>query len=775
MLPTSSLARLRGLAVALLLVAAGGALGAPADATDDAFGALLAMPGAQPKEGGWIIPQAPAANEAALIAQWRRLKKQGADVDALRHGGTLLAHAIRAGKDQAAIWLLHNGADPHKTLFGQPVDAYALARKYGRSAVVTVLEREYGFKPARPVAAAKPAAVAPAPAVATTRLQQAAALLERLNAPAGQPDAAAQDTWRQYAATLSDAEFRALFKDGAHIEALVSLTRLTDGGMEAAFARLRPEDIRPKAQEIATMLRHWSFPLEDIRGLSAAHAWPALWRRLDKPLDYRAWPELAGSLPPDLWPGLFASGYAVHDAEATGCRLAIVDLAGLRALWPEFQRDFVDAREAAPGLVLAAWRIADDRNPCAGAAADAEVTAAKLAFLREQGVTAPAYGLLPLEADAAPALAAQMAAFAPHAPVAARLVRVPSACTLALTDAWWTALAKVRSVGWGVPANAVQLLDVPGQATCGLFVSGDQYDDYPRDNDSFDDGPSRDPPTPRCADAPEDGEVWTSGPGGVGVTARNDGPRGEIFGPRAVRDVVTGKRYVLNDGGTGAACVRTNQLPEAFDWRVDDRGAALVPSADAFLVASLLRRQCHAADDTRNAGVVCPGIDSPDADTARPATLERLRAGDPVRLHAMLDAVGQDRRAAYLAAIAAHDHAPLRRLLAAGVPAWWTADAIKALAKADLPLEEKRRRIALLFADADQLAAAFHADSSDLPDSLAPWLPRQDWSPILRMVAKAPGVWSDMAGHVRASLPEAIGCDLDRAQQFVCGGGIKPD
>src|ERR1700748_2432497 len=100
----------RLLALALAGVLSTGAAAASADATDDAFGALLAMPGAQPREGGWIIPTDAASDECALIARLRAAKKNGADFNAMRHGGTLLAHAIRAGKDRTALWLLRNGA-----------------------------------------------------------------------------------------------------------------------------------------------------------------------------------------------------------------------------------------------------------------------------------------------------------------------------------------------------------------------------------------------------------------------------------------------------------------------------------------------------------------------------------------------------------------------------------------------------------------------------------------------------------------------------------------
>ncbi|RSZ32778.1 MULTISPECIES: hypothetical protein, partial [unclassified Variovorax] len=94
------------LSVALLSTTANAFSG---DATDNAFAALLSMPGAEPEQGYWDFPKPddqPARNETALIAYLAKQMKAGADPDAYRHLGTLLHHAIRAGRERAAIWLL---------------------------------------------------------------------------------------------------------------------------------------------------------------------------------------------------------------------------------------------------------------------------------------------------------------------------------------------------------------------------------------------------------------------------------------------------------------------------------------------------------------------------------------------------------------------------------------------------------------------------------------------------------------------------------------------
>jgi hypothetical protein len=771
------------LVIALLGMAASANAESP-DATDEAFGALLAMPGAQPKEGGWVIPQKAAEDENALIAQLQRLKKDGANFNAMRHRGTLLAHAIRAGKDRAAIWLLRNGADPKNVLFDGRADAYTLARKFQRAAVAAVLEEQYGYKAVQPAApSSKPttrhATNSEVPAVATTKEQQSINLLYELSGPVLQPNAQAQQAWRRHAATLSQEEFRSLFKDGNHLDRLVILTRHTDGGLEEALARLPVELVRRKAQMIADLLAEWSYVTygeqQKIEYTGASRSWPALWRRLDQPLQYDKRADLAGRVPPSLWPGLFASGYSNHEAEVTGCLLAAVDLPGLKTLWPDFQRYFVNARDEAAGLVLGAYRIAQEKSPCYYASSPTD-TAAKLAFLRANGVTGPVYGLRRPRPDKPmePALAAMMNDFSPKEAVKPRLVSIAPNCKLALDERWWDALAKVRKVGWGVPPTSVQVIEAPGIDHCGLLVSGDSYPQWPGFSDDFDAGPSREPSMPRCADAPDDGEIWIMGGDGIHRVEVGVETRGMVSSLRQVRDNQTGKRYLLNAGQRGPLCALSHELPDAFEWQIDDKGPTLMPSRDDLLVVRLLRQQCQESEESHD--VTCPDLerrDVPPSEGAAP--LDRLRSADAVPLRELLDALGAGRRAAYRAAIANRDHAQLRRLLTTGVPAWWTAAEIKDLGKADLSLEEKRRRMALLFANADQLTEALRSDGYDLTESLATWLPRQDWTPILRILGKDPDAWFEMAQRLRASVEIDLACDIDRTQGFLCGGGVNLD
>lgn len=792
---------------ALLLCFLGAAQAESADATDAAFAALLAMPGVQPRDGGWTIPEQaePApTSEKMLMARLARLKKEGANFNAIRHRGTLLAHAIRAGKERTALWLLPNGADPHHVLFSGDSNAYDLALQYKRAAVARVLEDQYGFKPPAPKPMANPAATAAAtaatgatgvnapgasaaPLAPQSRIVQATRLMDRL-LQSPYPSDAAQSEWRTFSATLSPQEYVAVFKDGAHLEALVRLVRNAEGGLEDALSRLPRELVRKKAQEIADLLAEYSYvsyaEKPRISYNATARSWPALWSRIDQPLlRYDVRPDLAGHVPPAQWPALFASGYGRHDAEVTGCLLSAVDVAAFRLLWPDFQRFFADARDAAPALVLGSYRLDRERSPCYYGSSPAD-TVAKLDLLRKQGVTAPVAGLRKSLLDAAgdPSLLAMVAAFSPAVDATApRLVQVSPACDLQFNGVWLDALVKGGGVGWGVPADYVQAIAIPGQRACGLVVSGDRYADRSETSDDFFEGPFREGST-RCADLPDDGSIWVEEAAQVrSLPIHGDRCEGGCT-LRTVRDTKTGQQYVLNAGKRGAMCSVSWQLPDAYEWQASPKGSTLAPSRDGALVDRLLRAQCQELPDSQD--LECRGMGTLGETASEPIgdgeeVYSSLRKGRVVPIQRLVDQIGNDRKVNYAAAIAAHDNAQVRSLLAKGIPPAWTAAEIQALGKADVSIEEKRRRIALLFANPDQLDRTLNKDRYGLPETLLAWLPYQDWKPVFRVIARDPDIWRDAAMRLRESAEKAhrsdLACAIDRAQGFLCGGGIVFD
>lgn len=100
----------------------------PAQATDEAFDALLSLPQGLPEGSEFASGLGDRIkDQAALRAALEEDLSAGADVNAYRHGGTLLLHALRANLQDTALWLLANGADPRLEVDDGQVRARARA------------------------------------------------------------------------------------------------------------------------------------------------------------------------------------------------------------------------------------------------------------------------------------------------------------------------------------------------------------------------------------------------------------------------------------------------------------------------------------------------------------------------------------------------------------------------------------------------------------------------------------------------------------------------
>ena len=112
-------------------------------ATDEAFAALLSMPGAGPEHGSWNFEKPKSFTkytEPNLIDWLEKKKKEGADLNAQRHFGTLLHHAIRADLESTALWLIKNGAaTQQKYWVANSVQAVDLSISYQRHKVLYAL------------------------------------------------------------------------------------------------------------------------------------------------------------------------------------------------------------------------------------------------------------------------------------------------------------------------------------------------------------------------------------------------------------------------------------------------------------------------------------------------------------------------------------------------------------------------------------------------------------------------------------------------------------
>jgi len=125
-------------------------------ATDDAFDALLSLPQGLPEGSEFAAgPPDRFKDQAALQAALEDDLSAGADLNAYRHGGTLLLHALRANLQDTALWLLAHGADPRLEVDDGASkdngdDALQLAILYRRWRVVDALLRRPAVAPNTP-------------------------------------------------------------------------------------------------------------------------------------------------------------------------------------------------------------------------------------------------------------------------------------------------------------------------------------------------------------------------------------------------------------------------------------------------------------------------------------------------------------------------------------------------------------------------------------------------------------------------------------------------
>jgi hypothetical protein len=103
-----------------------------------------------------------------------------------------------------------------------------------------------------------------------------------------------------------------------------------------------------------------------------------------------------------------------------------------------------------------------------------------------------------------------------------------------------------------------------------------------------------------------------------------------------------------------------------------------------------------------------------------------------------------------------------------GLPASWTLDAIKRVGASDLSLAGKRQRTAWIFYDNEQLARALL--HGNVLAGLLDWLPREDWQPILRVIAKHNLDVRYLRAMAQEKGLDRLACDLDHAQGLICGG-----
>ncbi len=774
-------------------------------ATDAAFAALLQMPGAEPKLGGWTIPEKyfkPESQEE-LIVFLGKMKEQGADFNAYRHLGTLLHHAIRANFIKTAKWLLAHGADPKLTLKSGNENALDLCNRYKRVQLAQMLISQYHVK----------ANVKPAP---PTAVYSRSAL----------PSEAELETMSAH--NLSDADIATIrklqwlfvegrfgkdgfvkwesFESKLPPEALIRV--IDDPSSFSAFILFRAEDAS-RARSLADTIASLSAELvsryingaisEVARRVSlgqinvSAQAWQALWKYRNGPVDYSKAKALAEKMQPQLWGELFASGYKDRDPEsALGCLLSVSTAAEFKNFWKSAENNFPNIRQVAPRMVLNGQRMADFNHCWAGPAKE---TAGKLRYLTSLGIKEEVNGIdaSDWQSDSSE-LGEAIRPFLQHDAASAasplRLVYREINCKLNMKLNWlgeinnseknkaWYYADKLRfQEGASQSIYSVQVVDIPGKQSCGLLVGGPFSFNVPLDpggHDSFD-GMLEQEPSPSCP------SPW----GGYQLLIDKDGKIEHIYTNLArkwnsgvlvaVKDASSNRNLFLRDEGGSGRCSGPRELPGLYEIATGQYDVTIDRVKDRSLEEELFA-QCKVNKGSDNGQIACEGIDQALVNTEFQESRgiaydDFLKRYYPDKATSVVS-VPNDRAPEYEAALMRRDNKALNAIKSSGtIPQYWVTSALHKIIESNASNEEKRNSILWVLGDTKR----FDAVTSDIYflDELVPWLKRRDWQPILKRIEQPAPALDSLREAAAASGLAELGCDIDLAQGLVCGEEVS--
>lgn len=770
-------------------------------ATDAAFAALLSMPSAKPETGNWTFPvpmDFRDKSESGLITYLAKQQDRGANLNAYRHFGTLLHHAIRAKLTKTAFWLLDHGANPRKKLLNGTDDALSLSLQYQQITLSAALVKKHGF--VLPKIASKPAPVLSHSEKALDRtgldkLRRAQSVaLEYANKPqAMEKIVPALAEWEKASRSIPDGQYIAQMDYDDSLAMLIQAYSKTPQALEKSLSRIPPAVLERHSTALVAALSAMSTLQEGREGPPLysvpAESWRVLWRKLKKPLVYKyddpvttyvhhtnQISNLAGRIQPTLWDELYATGYDEHHAEiALGCMLNITEPASFKALWPTLPKFFPNINKVAPAMLLAEYRLRlEEVVFCRNREND---LVEKLLFLTSLGHVKPIKGIDPSATEyISKELSKAMAPYLqPTVPSMPRLVKTSPRCGFTLTPLLYKKLIDrpiVEDQGYSdVYIESIQLVEVPNSATCGVLLGGgSRVEYYPQgETDNFT-GPTNEPRA-SCPDPTDRYAIWLERNGMIEQYTVALGGEDNNGGLTLVRDQKTGAHYYWNSGEQLGMCHMQSpkRLPLLLAWTQSKNGWELkrVSSLD---LSNALYDQCVVEKDA----VQCRGISNlTGTDSANISALEVQQD-----LKSFLNTYRRVENEAYLNAVMDLDKTKLSKLRNENVPGQWVAEAIVKVGESKLSLKEKRKRIAWLFYDHTHLEKALAQylqpyPGYDVLSSLAMWLPEEDWQPILNIVAKY-GSYRDYGlGYIRDNVMdrgmEKLACAIDNARGFICG------
>lgn len=519
--------------------------------------------------------------------------------------------------------------------------------------------------------------------------------------------------------------------------------------LDKAFAEL-PEGLLTEYYELALaeLVKYGSVPAE---------SWRVMWRRLGKRQTWEYEEGLAARMPYEQWPALIAAGYRNDSAErALGCLVARTSASDLKAKWTALEKNFPDFRQVAARLVLQSYRIPTHGHGCTSSeiivqhdsASEEEELIAKLDWLRMNGIKGEVTGIPPDQFETyKPGTKLALQAFIAKPADKPRFSSVKPQCEFTLDDIWLKRFATAE-----VPPYEISLVEIPGDKQCAVLAGWQPRSEYSSgDTDNFT-GPTWEG-GPSCPDPKEHLVLWRRTKDGV-VTLEHEIELSSLNFPAPVRDNVSGRIYYLDNGERAGKCTGGMVLPFFYEWQQKSGQRRLAASQSRELEEAMFA-QCSAVGVDN-----CKGISWP-AD------------GDPYFHQYYRDFLlqyGAEGRAEYLAAVMALDKDKLQKIEAGPLPSIWVGDAITEVGKSELPLADKRKRIAHLFYDHELLGRAME-DGSSMVESLVAWLPAEDWGPILGLMRKYPYRYYPPGVLSRAKEldKKRLACDLENMLGSICG------
>ena len=533
---------------------------------------------------------------------------------------------------------------------------------------------------------------------------------------------------------------------------------LPEAECEWALAALDGLLKKRTAALLITLVKDTTYYRQNQQSVNADAGWARLLSKLSAPLP----PETSGKLwmfvPNQSRETLLKLGYRPSGEELSAW-LAYTTEDLVRALWPQLKSAMPEIAERIHENLLEPFN-ASARGGCDSSGIRSDVWEMAQTLL-DGGARPRKPAMLDAGCRALtdPEILAALEKAGMIAPALAvnsgRFVLATDRCRFTPNALWRRALLKDRALPGRNPPESVriegiQTIDVPGEAECALLVWGGSAGGREFiDEDGFT-GMNRLTP---CADGNYATAIWRN----VGGTIRQlvfDNRERAVQGVQALRYTKSGAQFFLAGGIELGGCGQTPSILLTWNHAPGTEPTLRTVPREHEVMQALLR-QCGSA---KMWDCFANGAPESEASPSEYSFIDQQWATD---------------RKVFLDAILALDYDALRAARKAGIFPRWIAQAIAAVSQSNLSPAEKRRRIAWLFRDAEQLKAAI--GEGYWMDALIPWLPMEDWTPIIKILKGSPSMLENLRYDADRQGKKNLACRFATAMQRSCGVTNRED